>query len=156
MKTDTDDTEAPVLPSEAVPAMAPVIEPEAKPNGHSKPARKAKAKAARGVKAKAKQAKAKPAKAKGAKPKAKVKTKAKARTLDPKKRDEYGLRLGSVKSKAAAMYASSKGATLMEVKKKLGSIQFNVISQLEEAGHKIKRTEETGVNNRTVTRFHLA
>ena len=108
--------------------------------------------AAEPVKAKVKRkakAKAKPAKAKPAKP-AKAK-KAKA----PVKLDVYGLRDGSVKSKAAAMYASGKGATLNEVKKKLGSVQLNVLTELALRGHKVKQVKEAGEGNRKITRYHL-
>lgn len=137
-------------------AEAPVTAPVIKPNGHKPATTKAKAKPARVATPKAAKATSKPRKVKAAPSKAKAKPlKAQPRKLDPSKRDEYGLLKGSIKSKAAAMYASKKGATLGEVKNKLGSIQFNVLTQLGEAGYKIKRTEETGDNNRPVTRFFL-
>lgn len=153
MKPDTD--------VEAAEVDTPVAPP--KPNGSKLAAGKAKAKPARGVKAKAVKATGKPAKAKASPAKAKAKAakpakaraKGKTRTLDPAKRDEYGLRLGSIKSKAAAMYGSKKGATLGEVKDKVGSIQFNVLTQLQDKGHKVKRVEEKGDAGRPVTRFYL-
>lgn len=152
-KPDTDietaEVETPVMPPKA--------------NGTKPAASKAKAKAARGVTAKAAKPTSKPVKAKATASKtkgkaekpAKARAKGKTRNLDPAKRDEYGLRLGSIKSKAAAMYAGKKGATLGEVKDKLGSIQFNVLTQLEAKGHKVKRTEDKGETGRPITRFWL-
>lgn len=105
-------------------------------------------------------AKAKPAKkaatkkAKSAKP---AKAKAKPRQVNPETVDDFGLRKGSIKSKAAAMYANAKGATLAEVKTKLGSIQYNVLKQLRDKGFKIKEVEE--VNKKTgrkASRFFLS
>lgn len=116
---------------------APAPEPKAKrPKAKAKPAAK----------------KAAPKKAKSAQPKAK----AKPRQANPDTVDEFGLRKGSIKSKAAAMYASAKGATLAEVKAKLGSIQYNVLKQLRDKGFKVTETEE--VNKKTgrkASRFNL-
>lgn len=69
--------------------------------------------------------------------------------------DKFGFRTGSLKSKAAAMYASEKGATLNEVKAKLKSTQFNLITELEAKKFKIKRTLEAGAGSREVTRYHI-
>ncbi len=104
-------------------------------------------------------AKAKPAKkaAPKAKAKAKTKAKAKARQVNPDTVDDFGLRKGSIKSKAAAMYASAKGATLAEVKAKLGSVQYNVLKQLRDKGFKVKETEEVSKKTRrTSSRFFLS
>lgn len=112
----------------------------------------------------AKKAKSKP-KAKAAKPAAKkakaaakpVKGKAKRRDINPDLVDAYGFRKGTIKSKAAAMYARKDGATLAEVKKALGSVQYNVIKQLEEKGFKIRRSEvDNRATGRTATKFMLA
>ena len=81
--------------------------------------------------------------------------KRKPRTFDPDKLDQFGFRLGSKKSKAAAMYGSKNGATLAETKKALKSVQYNVLSELVEKGYKIKRSVDTGDENRKITRFHL-
>ena len=81
--------------------------------------------------------------------------KRKPRTFDPDKLDQFGFRLGSKKSKAAAMYGSKNGATLEETKKALKSTQYNVLTELEEKGYKIKRSVDSGDENRKVTRFHL-
>lgn len=117
--------------------------PEAKP-------KKAKAKA----KAKPAAKKAAPKKAKSAKP---AKAKSKPRQINPDTVDEFGLRKGSTKSKAAAMYANSKGATLAEVKAKLGSVQYNVLKQLRDKGFKIKEVEETNKKTgRKASRFFLS
>lgn len=78
------------------------------------------------------------------------------RTVNPETVDEFGLRKGSIKSKAAAMYASAKGATLAEVKAKLGSVQYNVLKQLEERGYKLTAEEEVNKKTgRTASRFRL-
>lgn len=114
--------------------------------------------------AKPKATKPKVAKAKAAKPaettvKAKGKGKAATRaprTADPTKLDEFGLRKGSLKSRAAAMYASKKGATLTEVSAKLESTQFNVITQLVAKGWKLRTTKEAGDGPRQITRYFLS
>ena len=93
--------------------------------------------------------------------KAKLKKQAKpakkrtARNVDLSKLDQFGFRLNSKKHKAAVMYASKKGATLNEVKKVLKSTQFNLLTELEERGFKIKRAVVAGANGRNVTRFHI-
>lgn len=81
--------------------------------------------------------------------------KRKPRTFDAAKLDQYGFRLGSKKSKAAAMYGSKHGATLSETKAKTGSTQYNVLTELEEKGYKIKRTVASSEDGRKSTRFHL-
>ena len=102
-----------------------------------------------------------PAKVKAA-PKAKKaaskapKVKAKARKADPAKRDDYGYRNGSLKSQAMAMYASKKGATLVEVKAKLKSVQLNGLMALHgKRGFKVVKTKEAGDGPRQVTRYRL-
>ena len=112
-------------------------------NGRRKPAKAVKAKAARKAKAKAS--------ARGAKaPKAKA-----PRTVDPAKVDQFGFRKGSLKSKAAAMYAKGEGATLSQVKEALDSVQFNVLTELREKGFKITESQAKGVN-RPITRYKVA
>lgn len=70
--------------------------------------------------------------------------------------DQFGFRGGSLKSQAAAMYASKKGATLAEVKAALNSSQFNVLHELEgRKGITIERTEEDGAGPRKVTRYRI-
>ena len=134
---------------------APVIEPKAKANGHAKPVVKAAdkpkvVKAAKGV-VKAKNApKATVKAAKGAK-----KAKAEPKTRKPVETDQFGLRKGTDRSKAAAMYARKNGATLEEIKTTLGSIQLNVLSNLEAAGHKVERSTEKRKDKRAVTRYRL-
>lgn len=134
-----------------------------KPNGKAKPPKAVAAKAAT-VKAAPKapaKAAAKPAKAakaekatkvakvaKGAKPKA-------TRNADPAKLDQFGLRIGSLKSKAAEMYADKGGATLAEVKEALDSVQFNVLTMLREKGFTITEKQEDGNGHRRVTRYFL-
>lgn len=107
---------------------------KAKPVKETKPAKKATA------------AKA-PEKAKAAKPKAEKKSKA--------EKDQWGLRKGSSKSEAAAMYARKNGATLEEVKEKVGSIQLNVLKELEAEGHTVEREKVERKGQRPLTRYKL-
>lgn len=90
----------------------------------------------------------KPAKAK--KPVKKTKAKKEATPLD-----DFGFRKGTIRSKAAAMYSSARGATIMEVKAKLGSVQYNMLINLEQNGFKLIRKEIDGLGNRPATRFFL-
>lgn len=80
---------------------------------------------------------------------------AKERKRDPAKLDQFGFRKDSLKSRAALMYASKKGATLGEVKDALKSTQFNVLRELEERGLKVERTPVSGEADRKVTRYHV-
>lgn len=129
--------------------------PKAKANG----AARAPVKAA--GKAKAKADAAVPAKAKTA-PKATVKAakgSAKPKAAKPKaegsKKDAFGFREGSAKSKAAALYAAKAGATLEEVKEAVGSIQLNVLNGLEAEGYEVKRVKEEREGRRPATRYFL-
>jgi hypothetical protein len=67
--------------------------------------------------------------------------------------DQFGIRLGTNKSKAAAMYAAGNGATLNEVKEALGQIHFNVLTQLEKKGFKVDRVMEG--DKKKITRYRL-
>ncbi len=149
----SNDTEAEVTATD--PATPPTPKP-AKPRKPAAKQAKVKAKPAKAAKPAAKPAKVK-AKGNG---KAKVKAKAKAkrapRTVDPAKLDQFGFRLNSLKSRAATMYAGKKGATLAEVKEALDSTQFNLLTELEEKGFKVERTEAAGKSGRQVTRFHIS
>jgi len=109
----------------------------------------------------AKQAKNKPARA-AVKATGKAKAKAarvtaqrKPRTPDPAKLDQFGLRKGSIKSRAAQMYAKGKGATLTEVREAVGSTQFNVIAELEGKGFKIARSLVPGIGARQATKYKV-
>lgn len=85
-----------------------------------------------------------------------VKKKPKARrATQTAKLDEFGLRLSSVRSRAAALYAREEGATLAEVKDQVGSVQFNILTQLKKKGFTVTERKEAGANNRTVTRYFL-
>lgn len=132
---------ADVLPEVATP-IAPKAPAKAKGAAKPKVTAKAPVKAKASPKAPAKAAKA-PEKAKAAKPKAAV------------KKDMYGFRDGSTKSKAVAMYARKSGATLAEVKEKLGSVQLNVLNALEEGGYEVERKTEKRDGARAVTRYFL-
>lgn len=105
---------------------------------------------------------AKAAKGKAAKGRAKAPMKPvkaakarKARTINPAKLDQFGFRKGSIKSRAAAMYASKQGATLRGVRDKVGSNQFNLITELEGKGFKFTRELVPGAGHRQATRYHL-
>lgn len=82
------------------------------------------------------------------------KAKAKPRQRDPNKVDQFGLRKGSIKSKAAAIYSRGRGATLAEVRDAVGSTQFNVLNELQERGFKIQKSSAKG-EHRAVTRYKL-
>lgn len=70
--------------------------------------------------------------------------------------DQFGFRTGSLKSQAAAMYASKRGATLAEVKAALNSSQFNLLNELEgRKGITIERTQVEGAGPRKVTRYRI-
>lgn len=129
--------------------------PEVNEPRPAKPAKPAKAPAKAAVKAadkpKAKAAAKAPAKAKAAGKAAKA-AKPKAETA---KKDKWGLREGSAKSMAAAMYAAKGGATLDEVKQAVGSVQLNVLNDLEEAGYEVTRKREEREGQRPVTRYFL-
>ena len=141
--------------SESVETGTETAPPKAKANGAAKPAPKAAAKAAGKPKAKAAaKAPAKKAAPKAAKKAAKA-APAKAPRKAPAEKDEFGLSKGSAKSQAAAMYARKNGATLAEVKEKVGSIQLNVLNALEEAGHTVEREKVERKGERPVTRYRL-
>jgi hypothetical protein len=70
-------------------------------------------------------------------------------------RDQFGLRKGSARSEAAAMYARKSGATLAEVKERVGSIQLNVLTALEKDGWIVEKSAEKHDNQRPVTRYRL-
>jgi hypothetical protein len=110
------------------------------------PVQAPKPKAIKKPKAKAK-VKAKPAKKAAAKPKAAKKSKIQL--------DQFGLRKGSARSQAAAMYARKNGATLAEVEEKIGSIQLNVLKDLEAEGWKIEVEKEKRKNSRPANRYWL-
>ncbi len=89
------------------------------------------------------------------KPKAKKKAKKAKPAKETAGLDAFGLRISSVRSQAAALYAREEGATLNEVKEKVGTIQFNVLTRLQKQGFVVDTTKEAGKNNRTVTRYFL-
>lgn len=128
----------------------PKAKPAPKANGAAKPAAKAAVKAADKPKAKAA---AKPA------AKAKAAPKATAKASKPKaeggKKDKWGFREGSAKSKAVEMYTSKAGATLNEVKAAVGSIQLNVLKSLEAEGHTVIQKKEQLEGQRPITRYWL-
>ena len=130
-----EDTVATAAEAQVLEAPKPEITEAPKTNGAHKPKRKRKAVPKKLVRA----AKAKPRK---------------ARVYDPAKLDQFGFRKGSDKSKAAAMYAKGNGATLNQVKDAVGSVQFNLLGELEGRGFKIERTQVKG-KVRPVTRFKI-
>lgn len=69
--------------------------------------------------------------------------------------DDFGFRKGSIRSKAATLYSRPNGATLSEVKSKLGSVQYNALKALRVKGFKVTSKEEDGKANRPATRFFL-
>lgn len=125
-------------------------------------AKKAKAKGKAEKPAKAKKApapKKADAKKSAAKKPAKDTSKKSAKAASEKKpateRDAFGFRKGSKKSEAAKLYNSKKGATLAEVKEKIGSSQLNLLKELEEKGWEISRTKVGGEGKKQVTRYKI-
>lgn len=143
---DDADTETPAKPARKFTGKVKAAK-AAKGNGEAKAAPKAAGKPAGKVKA-AKGAKAAPAKKAAGKAR-------KAPVRDPAKLDQFGFRKGSIKSQAAQMYATKKGSTLGEIKEKLGSTQFNLLTQLEEKGWTIGKKFEDGAGNRKITRYRI-
>lgn len=76
-----------------------------------------------------------------------------APTFDASTLDQFGFRADTRKSKAAAMYVSDEGATLAEVKKAVGSTQFNVLTALGQKGFEIEKTMVKGNGTRRITRY---
>lgn len=121
-------------------------------NTPKKPAAKGTSKPASAPKGKT----AAPAKATAKKPASKPPAAKKAADKKPAvEKDFYGFKKGSLKSQAAAMYADPKGATLPQIKDKLGSAQLNVLVDLEKEGYKIERKKEAGKGKRPITRYFL-
>jgi len=77
------------------------------------------------------------------------------RHIDVSKLDAFGFRLGTKKAMAAAMYAKKPGATLSEVKKAVGTPQFNVLTEMDKRGFVIERTPVSGPTGKKVLRFHV-
>lgn len=72
--------------------------------------------------------------------------------------DAFGFRKGSLKSKAAAMYAAKGGATLSAVKAKLNSTQFNLLTELKARAKefRVERSQVAGVGKRKATAYHIS
>lgn len=156
MRTDTeaDTDKADATAPAATEAPAKPARKAAKPKGakaSAKAAPKAKANGAGHAAPKA----AKTAKGKAAKGKAAKAAPKAERHRDPAKLDQWGFRKDSIKSRAAAMYAKGKGATLADVKDEVGSVQFNLLRELEEKGFRIDRDEVKNDTGRVVTRYKL-
>lgn len=144
------DPEFEAMNEGAVPEATVKSKKKAAGNGHARPgkpgapkpqATRAKiGKSARATKVKMSDASKAAAKAK-AKAKAEAKAQHQAEWKDKTKKDEFGFRIGSLRSKAAALY--KKGATLEEVTSKLGSVQYNILAKMEERGHKVTVTKVT-------------
>lgn len=132
-KANVETPATPAAPA-AVKAKGPKAH-KAQGNGHTKAAKPAKV--AKSAKA------AKPFTAKA------------PRIVDPLKLDKFGFRLDTLKSQAAAMYASKHGATLAEIKEALGSTQFNLLTELEEKGFEIERGEVASATGRKVTKYKI-
>lgn len=163
MKTPTKVTasDEALATAEAPPAKA-TKAVKAKANGQAKPAKataapkaapKAAAKAAKPAKAVKAKAEAKPAKV--AKGKTKAAKERKPREANPATLDAFGFRKGTIKSNAAALYAKGKGATLAEVKEKLKSAQFNLLTEVETRGFTVEKNFVKNTNGRKVTRYHI-
>jgi hypothetical protein len=150
---DDEETLADVADEEQAPPAKPAPKPAKKA-----PAVKTPRKAAAKANGKGNGKTAVKAQGKKAAPAAPAKGKAKAkaeRQRDPDKLDAFGFRKGSIKSKAAAMYAKGKGATLAEVREALGSVQFNLLTELEKGGFTVEKNHAKGDTGRGVTRYKI-
>jgi len=58
---------------------------------------------------------------------------------DNRKRDRFGLVVGSKVAKAVALFAGGKGATMRQVIDSTGGPQNNVLKKLADAGHQVER-----------------
>ena len=63
--------------------------------------------------------------------------KAKRPTTGRDRRDKYGLRLGTKRAMAAAMF--EKGCTMAGVRKATGHTQYNLLKKLAREGHRVVR-----------------
>lgn len=149
MKTQDEEPIKDVADEEQAPPAKP-----AKKAPAAKTPRKATAKANGKGNGKAPVKAASKAKATAAPAKGKAKAKA-ARQVDMTKLDQFGFRKGSIKSQAAAMYAKGKGATLAEVREALGSVQFNLLTELEGNGFKVDKVPAKGETGRGVHRYKI-
>ena len=82
--------------------------------------------------------------------------KAKATNATNETKEGFGFKTGSVRDVAAGMYAASSGATVEEVKSVTGSIQLNLLKELEAKGWTVKRVKEEGSGKRKTTRYYLS
>ena len=64
-------------------------------------------------------------------------TKAKRPMTRRDRRDKYGLRLGTKRAMAAAMFET--GCTMADVRKATGHTQYNLLKKLAGAGHRVVR-----------------
>lgn len=74
----------------------------------------------------------------------------------PPAMDKYGFRIGTMKSKAAALYARKEGATVDEVRDEVNSLQLNLLTTLEKQGFTVKREKEKKPSGRIITRYFLS
>ncbi|KKN90050.1 hypothetical protein LCGC14_0231630 [marine sediment metagenome] len=74
------------------------------------------------------------------------KDKAKGSGKTKVERDDFGLKVGTKASEAAALFA--KGAKMKDVKETTGTTHYNLLTNLEKKGHKV--TKEDGVITLTV------
>lgn len=148
-KEAEESTEAKVSWADASPEWATAVNPIAEEQEMEVGPKPKKRGRPKGVKVKAKTTKAAaPPKPSGKKPKKKAKE-------SSVQLDDFGFRKGSIRSKAATMYSRPNGATLTEVKNKLGSVQYNALAALKDKGFKVTSKEEDGKANRPATRFFL-
>ncbi len=71
---------------------------------------------------------------------------------EPVTLDEWGIREGTARSKAVALYARPEGASLAEVKEAVGSVQYNVLTELKEKGHTITVSGKRGAQRYQLSR----
>lgn len=91
-----------------------------------------------------------------AQPKAAKTTKKRVTGRAAVEKDAFGFAIGTLKSRAASLYAARDGATAAEVKAALGSLQLNLLTVLVKRGFTVtKAKEKADKNERLVTRYFL-
>ncbi len=74
------------------------------------------------------------------------------RNKGPAVLDAWGVREGTARSKAVALYARPEGASLAEVKEAVGSVQYNVLTEMKEKGHTVTVSGKRGAQRYQLSR----
>ncbi len=74
------------------------------------------------------------------------------RNKEPAALDAWGIREGTARAKAVALYTRPEGASLAEVKEAVGSVQYNVLTEMKEKGHIVTISGKRGAQRYQLTR----